>query len=47
VAILEDDADFREFLRRLLQHEYDVIVASDGEELRCLADVGGVDGHCP
>ncbi len=43
VAILEDDADYREFLRRLLECEYDVIVARDGEELRHLAGIGGVD----
>ena len=43
VAILEDDVDYREFLRRLLAYEYDVVVACDGEELRHLADIGGVD----
>lgn len=43
VAILEDDADFREFLRRILEREYDVIVARDGLDLRRLADIGGMD----
>lgn len=43
VAIFEDDADFRDFLRRLLEVAYDVVVARDGADLRRMVNAGSVD----
>ncbi len=43
VAILEDDADFRKFLRHLLKDDYDLVMARNGEELQRSVDASEVD----
>ncbi len=43
VAILEDDADFRGFLRHLLKDEYDLVMVRNGAELQRSVDASEVD----
>ncbi|MCF8183355.1 MAG: response regulator transcription factor [Polynucleobacter sp.] len=43
VAILEDDADFRGFLRHLLKDDYDLVMVRNGAELQRSVDASEVD----